>query len=259
MCTVIILNEVHPRWPLLVAANRDEFFARPSTGPQLLSEQPRSVGGRDQQAGGTWMGVSPSGFFAALTNQRAAVGRDDSRRSRGEVVVELMRRGTAPSARCWITGVEPDEYNPFNVVYGAPGQVWVSHGVDGLKPQRLEVGVQVLPNERLNSKAFPKVNRARALCSDLPDDDEALFAHLQRVLSDGECPTDFSVIEDAPFDAELQGRLHALQVKTPVYGTCSASIFGVSSEGETRYLFADGPPDVTAFEDHSTLVRGQNK
>ena len=254
MCTVIILNEVHPRWPLVVAANRDEFFGRPSTGPQVLIDQPRSIGGRDEQAGGTWMAVSATGFFAALTNQRAAAGRDNSRRSRGEVVLDLMRRGTSPSARCWITGVDATEYNPFNIVYGTPGNVWVSHGVDKLKPQRLEKGIQVLPNDRLNSGGFPKVERARALCRDMPLEDEAFFDHLKGILTDDFCPKEFPVSTAQQIPVDLQQKLHALQVKTPLYGTRSSSIFAVSNQGGIRYLFADGPPDTTPFIEYSEYL-----
>ena len=182
MCTVIILNDVHARWPLIVAANRDEFFLRPSAGPQVLSEQPRAVGGRDELAGGTWMGVSPSGFFAALTNQRARGNRNGQLKSRGAVVMDIMQRGTVPSARCWITNVDAAEYNPFNIVYGTPRNVWVSHSGEKLRPEQLEKGVQVLPNARLNATSFPKVERARSLCASLPDDDDGLFEHLKAVL-----------------------------------------------------------------------------
>ncbi|MFW5921048.1 MAG: NRDE family protein, partial [Polyangiales bacterium] len=63
MCTIVVLHHVHPRHPLIVAANRDEFYERPATPPHVLSEQPRVVGGLDRRAGGTWMGVTGGGLF----------------------------------------------------------------------------------------------------------------------------------------------------------------------------------------------------
>ena len=169
-------------------------------------------------------------------------------------MVDLMRRGTTPSARCWITGVDATQYNPFNVVYGTPGDVWVSHSAEKLKPQRLETGVQVLPNGRINAADFPKVGRARTLCAELPKGDEALFEHLMSVLADQHRPDAFPEFTAGGFSKDVQASLHALQVKTPQYGTCSSSIFAVSAHGECRYLFADGPPDVTPFEDYTDLL-----
>ena len=67
MCTIVILRHVHSEWPLVLAANRDEFYGRPTQGPQLLSESPRVVGGRDVERGGTWMGTTDSGLFVGLT------------------------------------------------------------------------------------------------------------------------------------------------------------------------------------------------
>ncbi|HEY0094574.1 MAG TPA: NRDE family protein, partial [Archangium sp.] len=62
MCTILILRHVHPEWPLVLAANRDEFHARPATGPRVLLESPLAVGGRDVERGGTWMGVTHEGI-----------------------------------------------------------------------------------------------------------------------------------------------------------------------------------------------------
>ena len=63
MCTMILLKGVHPKWPLVVAANRDEFYSRPTAGPQRLVSDPVVFGGKDLQAGGTWLGVTPRGFL----------------------------------------------------------------------------------------------------------------------------------------------------------------------------------------------------
>src|SRR6201999_151575 len=95
MCTVLILRHVHPELPLILAANRDELFERPTTGPQLLPGTPRFFVPRlDQARGGTWMGVTDTGFFVGLTNQRGSQNLGVAPRSRGEVVLQTLRAGS---------------------------------------------------------------------------------------------------------------------------------------------------------------------
>ena len=95
MCTLIVIHRVVPGLPAVFAANRDEYFDRPATGPIVLDPALGIVGGKDLVAGGTWMGLTPGGFFAGLTNQRQYGGPDRARRSRGEVVLETLSRGGA--------------------------------------------------------------------------------------------------------------------------------------------------------------------
>ena len=90
MCTIVLLVDAHPRYPVLVAANRDEFHARAADGPRVLVPATRAVGGRDALAGGTWMGVSARGLFAGLTNQRTGEGPAPGLRSRGEVPLGVL-------------------------------------------------------------------------------------------------------------------------------------------------------------------------
>src|SRR5881409_2866861 len=99
VCTLAAFVRIFPAWPLVVAANRDEFLARPATAPQLLREEaPRAVGGRDLTAGGTWLGVAETGVVAGILNRRTSTPPDASYRSRGLLCLDLLGCATAGEA-----------------------------------------------------------------------------------------------------------------------------------------------------------------
>jgi len=162
MCTLVVLNRVVPGLPVVLAANRDEFFGRPATGPIVLDPETGVVGGRDLVAGGTWMGVGPGGFFAGITNQRIYGERDPTLRSRGEIVLEVLRAGESrgtDAARAWLESIDAAAYSPFNLIFGTADALWVAYGRRDLKIEPVPVGVHILPNDVLDSAEFPKVER----------------------------------------------------------------------------------------------------
>lgn len=262
MCTLIVIHRVVPGLPALFAANRDEFFARPSAGPMVLDAETGVVGGRDLTAGGTWMGLSPGGFFAGLTNQRQPGGADRSRRSRGEVVLDTLRagaRGGLPAARAYLEGLDGRDFNPFNLVFGTAEALWVAYGRatgDGaLRFEAVPPGVHVLPNDVLDSTAFPKVARIRGRLTELPSDWRGLRARLIEVLADDTPPARLPEAPTETLPAEVLGALHAVKVVLPSYGTRSSSLAALVPGGVARYAFADGPPGEAAFVDHLPLLR----
>src|SRR5690349_8113988 len=94
MCTLIAAVRQFPGFPLVIAANRDEFLGRPSTPPRLWSGEAPFLAPRDEQAGGTWLGLTPTGMFVGVTN-RFGVPKDGKRSSRGMLVVDALRKPTA--------------------------------------------------------------------------------------------------------------------------------------------------------------------
>ncbi|MCA9543994.1 MAG: NRDE family protein [Myxococcales bacterium] len=257
MCVILVARDLHPDWPVCIAANRDEFKARPSAGPRVLQETPRAIGGLDLKAGGTWMGATATGFFAGLTNQRTYTRADPARRSRGEVVAGALARADVAVVCAWLATLRPDDYNPFNLLFGTATDLWVAYAWPGEAAVRFEPvppGLHVLPNDRLDSPDFPKVARAQALLAEVPPGE--LFPAMQRALADTQVP---SPLPDEPLNRlpkALRGPLHALRVITPLYGTVSATAVALIPSGVAQYRFARGAPGDAPFEDVIGLLRG---
>jgi uncharacterized protein with NRDE domain len=158
MCTIAILIRVADV-PLVVAANRDELYARPTRPPEVLG--PAIVGGVDALSGGTWLAVNRAGRFAAVTNQRALDTPPPGLRSRGLAVKELA---AAEDPDAYVAELDPKRYASMNLVWGDAARVSVAYlrRDSGEKTiEELPQGVHVLCNDRLGSCDFPRGDRLR--------------------------------------------------------------------------------------------------
>lgn len=264
MCTIVMLVEAHPTFPLVVAANRDEYYARGAEPPLVLADgATRVVGGRDRARSGTWMGATGSGFFAGVTNQRTGHTADTSLRSRGEVVLEALRRGDPEAVSDWLTGLDGAAYNAFNLAFGRAGDVRVAY-VRREDPKvtvvRLGPGVHTLANDVLGSPHFPKAERATARASRITAAAwEPTAASLTALMADHETPPG-EALPPAPPGSLMPGvllrRLQALCVHTPVYGTVSSTLMAFEAARVARYAYADGAPCRTPFRDVTALFEG---
>lgn len=261
MCTIIVLNQVHAEFPVVVAANREEFYARPTAGPEVLLTQPVAVGGRDLLANGTWMGATAGGLFVGLTNQRSYSGNVTGLRSRGELVVEALRAGSREAVRALMEATDASLYNSFNLIYGDAAQLEVAHGrrqSGSIEIEEVPTGVSALSNDRLDAPDFPKVQRARQLSRKHIDAPwPALSIALHQVLGDHQQPQLDDLTEPPPgsvFDRQGLQQLQALCVHTPVYGTRSSTVMALRDGGVAHYLHAEGPACQSQMRDVSELL-----
>jgi len=263
MCTIVVLRGVRADYPLVIATNRDEFYARSASGAVRLLDQPATVGGRDLVKGGTWMGVTRDGLFVGVTNQRTLVPPDPTKRSRGELVLEALRLGTAAAVTDMLLRLDASAYNAFNLMWGDAQALFVGYARDErptLEIEPVPEGVHVLPNDRLDDAESPKVARARALLAPyLEADFAALEAALKRTLADRVRP-ELGALPDWPLPAHMSRdflrELSALCIRTPLYGTRSSTLVALTPGGVGRYLYADGPPDQTELVDVTRLFSG---
>jgi uncharacterized protein with NRDE domain len=264
MCTLVMMVDTHPTWPLVLAANRDEYYTRAADAPSVLDAgPPRIVGGRDRARAGTWMGATRAGFFAGVTNQRTGRPADTTLRSRGEVVLDVLRRGDPDAAEAWLRTLDGRDFNPFNLAFGRAGDVRVAY-VRPEAPQvtfeRLGPGVHTLANDRLDSPHFPKARRATARAARVTTPAwEATVMALAALLGDHDVPAD-EVLPPTPpgllLDTFMLRRLQALCVHTPVYGTVSSTLMALTEGGVAHYAYADGAPCTTTFHDVTALFDG---
>ena len=245
MCTLAAFVRVFPTHPLVVAANRDEYLARPATPPMLLREEsPRAFGGRDLRAGGTWLGASEAGLVAGMLNRRTATPPDPTCRSRGQLCLDLLGCATAAEAAVRVAAEPAGRYNPFNLLLADRRDAFVVSQPRNERPgaTRLEPGLHLLTNLDLNDPTCPRItasHRGFAAAGDgfgRDGDVDALVARLQTVLAD----------HATALDPRGPG---SLCVHMGPYGTRSSSVLLVPAVAEpVRYFHADGPPCQTRLQ-----------
>lgn len=262
MCTLVLLHHVHPDWPLVLAANRDERYARPATGAALLSLSPRILGGRDLERQGTWMGVTDGGLFVGLTNQRGSASLLRAPRSRGEVVLRALETGSVEGIERYLGGLDPGDYLPFNLLYGTTETLRVAYArttSERLHVESVPPGVHVLSNDVLDSPALPKVARARMLAERAAHTPWPRSVELlQTMLADHQLPE--RAPEPLPEERghleenEITRPYQALCIHTPEYGTRSSAIIALAPGRVGQYLTTDSAPCQGAFQDVTHLL-----
>jgi uncharacterized protein with NRDE domain len=244
MCTLIALHRCVPGAPLVVAANRDEYHARPAEGP-ALRETPGGpvVAPRDLRAGGTWLGLNRHGSFAALTNRPTACA-DPMRRSRGLLVLDALAPAKASEAADRLSTLPAGAYNPFNLLVADAENAFVAVYEESVRVEALEPGVHVIGNADPDDRRNPKIDRLlgrsqRALASG-PERLLAELADVCRGHEGGESPLSHACIH----------------VSERGYGTRSSTLLWLGEPGTaSEWHFADGPPCRTAYQDRSSLLR----
>ncbi|MCF8151719.1 MAG: NRDE family protein [Burkholderiaceae bacterium] len=231
MCLILVAWRVHPGYPLVVAANRDEFFARPTAPASFWAEAPRVLAGRDLEAGGTWMGIGRNRRFAALTNFRDPAQNRKDAPSRGGLVANFLTGDERPQDYLRRIETSATECNGYNLLVSDGESLWWSSNMGGAARQ-LEPGVYGVSNHLLDTP-WPKVGAgktalARALES-LPAD-QALFELLH---DDGVHPDEHLPQTGIPLDWERL--LSSAFVKSPDYGTRSSTVLCIGNDGWTGF------------------------
>jgi len=244
MCLILFAWQAHPRYELLLAANRDEFHARPTAPAAFWPEQPDILAGRDLEAGGTWLGVTRDGRFAALTNYRESgrTGRS-APRSRGLLVNDWLVGAGAPLEAARRLATDGDAYGGYNLLLGRPGELaYLSNR--GAGPRAVAAGVHGLSNHLLDT-AWPKVRagreRLQALLASAHVDTERLFD----LLADA-APTEGTLPDGVAARLAPENLARQLFIRSPVYGTRCSTVLLIERSGrvqfEERRFDADARP-----------------
>lgn len=240
MCLILVAWQVLPELPLVVAANRDEFFARPTAAAALWPDGIPFVAGRDLEAGGTWLGIGAAGRFAAVTNVREP-GKPAGAQSRGELPRDFLL-GSASAAE-FSSGIDMNAFSGFNLLLGDGRELWYcSNRADA--PCRLQPGIYGVSNHLLDTPwpklASSKQRFAEAL-SALPA--EAGFFDL---LADEEIVPD-SALPTTGVPLEWERCLSAVFVRSPDYGTRASTLVSVDTNGTGTLTERSFGPDAEAI------------
>ena len=160
MCLILLVWRVHPEYPCVLAANRDEFHGRATAAAGWWSERPALLAGRDLEAGGTWLGVTRAGRFAALTNYRDPSLVRDAVPSRGNLVTQFLESGHSVADYLAHLRRVGAAYNPFNIIFSDGERLGIFESVRG-EGRELGAGVYGLSNHLLDTP-WPKVRIAKS-------------------------------------------------------------------------------------------------
>ncbi len=236
MCLIVLAWEASPKTRLAVAANRDEFFARRAAPAAWWADAPDILAGRDLEAGGTWLGVTRKGRFAALTNFRdVSAPKKDGAPSRGALAADFLRGG-APAAD-YVAAVRPGagRYHGFNLLVSDGAELWSFSNVEG-DPVRLGPGVRGLSNHLLETP-WPKVMAARSRLEaalGTADGAEDLERRLLDLLEDRATAPD-GTLPATGLPPDWERALSAAFVELPAYGTRASTTLVVGADGAARF------------------------
>lgn len=227
MCLIVFAWRPNSPLVLRLAANRDEFYARPSAPLGQWQDAPEVFAGRDLEAGGTWLGISASGRFAALTNIRDP--RQPTRaRSRGELTADFLCSDMSPHAYLQRVSTGAAQYAGFNLLIGDPTQLWHFNSCEG-EARQLESGVYGLSNASLDTP-WPKLVQARnALQADVETDDETLMA----IMADNRQAADH-LLPDTGVGLATERLLSSVFISSAAYGTRASTTLALRQDGRWR-------------------------
>jgi uncharacterized protein with NRDE domain len=231
VCLILVAWQVHARYPIVIAANRDEFHRRPTAAAHWWADQPQLLAGRDLEAHGTWLGITRGGQIAALTNFRAPDQVKRSAPSRGRLVVEMLAsHAPLPQRVAQLRALSP-QYSGFNLLCTDGRQLTVFESASAAS-RVLVPGIYGLSNHLLDTP-WPKVQRAKSRLSDalnaMPDDDTLLdLLRDERVAADHELPR-------TGVSLEWERLLSSAFIRGADYGTRSSTIIRVDLAGSVDF------------------------
>lgn len=232
MCLIVFSFKNHPEYPFILAANRDEFYGRPTQAAHIWQTSPKIVAGKDEKAGGTWLGISKNGRFAALTNHRKMDDIKEDTTSRGIIVKDFLLSRDNPRKYLAELQKKGDQFNGFNLIAGTFNDLYYisnrKEGVHKIQPGNHAVSNAFLdtpwPKTEEVSESFSKIVKEERV------DEEKLFNMLQ---SDKTYPLE--KLPDTGLAKDLEKAVSSIFIETDNYGTRSSTIVTVDNNRTVHF------------------------
>lgn len=222
----------HPEYRLVLAANRDEFYDRPTLSADFWEEDKNILAGRDLKAGGTWLGITRTGRFAAITNYREPDAFKPHAPSRGKLISGFLQETSAPCDYLRKVAARSSLYNGFNILAGDTETLCYFSNRDG-GVKELEPGTHGLSNHLLDTP-WPKVGLGKRLLGSVLDGNvvpERVF----RILQDRTQPHDGDLPRTG-LTLEWERMLSSIFITSPIYGTRSSTLITIDYNGDVNFI-----------------------
>jgi uncharacterized protein with NRDE domain len=234
MCLILLAYDSHPAYRLILAANRDEFFARPTAAARFWEDAPHILAGRDLKEKGTWLGVTRSGRIAALTNFRDPGTERQEAPSRGSLVSDFLRGSGSVDDYLEFLGNEGSTYNGFNLIFGDMERLcWFSNHERAHR--FLEPDIHGLSNHLLDTP-WPKVERGKEALGELVAQGKTVQAEgLFAILADRTVPPD-GLLPETGVGIDLERLLSPLFITSAFYGTRSSTVILIERNNLVTFI-----------------------
>ncbi len=251
MCLIFFSYDVHPKYRLVIAANRDEFYDRPTNPLDFWEDAPYILGGRDLKGKGTWLGMTRTGRLGAITNFRDSGAVKTDVPSRGILVSDFLAGDESPEDYLERMQTVGHRYNGFNLLIGdESGLFHYSNRGEGI--EKIMPGLYGLSNHLLDTP-WPKVVKGKAQLFPLFEKEEIHAENVFQILRDRERPPDKD-LPDTGVGLMLERMLSPLFVTSEIYGTRSSSIILVEREGNASFAERTYVPKGENRVEHETRI-----
>lgn len=233
MCIILLARGAHPNYPLILAANRDEYYERPTARAAFWEDDADVLAGRDLERGGTWLGVTRRGRVAAITNYREPLVKMKDAPSRGLLVSRFLSGTEKPDEYLRGLSTGAHLYQGFNLFVGTPSGLFYFSNRGGA-PLEIPQGVHGLSNHLLNTP-WPKVARGQSALRRVIEDKNFSIEEIFEVLADDARAEDYALPQTG-IGLEMERVLSPLFIKTPVYGTRSSTVLLINRRREAVFV-----------------------
>lgn len=231
MCLITFAFNVHPKYKFILAANRDEFYARPTSTAGWWQDHSEILGGRDLEAMGTWMGINKNGRFAAVTNYRDLKNLKSHAKTRGDLPTDFLIGTQTPKAYAEQVHQSGEDYNGFNLIVMDEDLAYVSNYVD--ESYELNFGLYGLSNALLDTP-WTKVEKAKSSLDHLIQKKFDLNDLVEMMQDDQKASDD--ALPETGLDYEREKALSAMCIRTSEYGTCCSTAIRIDYEGNVEFM-----------------------
>ena len=233
MCLIVIGYNYHPDYKLFFAANRDEFYHRPSSPADFWNDEPSLLAGRDLKEGGTWCGITKNGRFAAITNYRDMKLIKKDALSRGRIVTDFLLGTSSPEFYSNELKESSDLYNGYGLIFGDVNEL-LFFSSQTKKTIKIETGIHGLSNHLLDTPWF-KVRKAKELLKKAIDKGDTLVDDLFLMLSDKTISPE-NELPDTGLPKEIERNISSIFVETPDYGTRSSTVILIDKKDNVTFI-----------------------
>lgn len=234
MCLLLLALNKHPVYKLVIAANRDEYYKRPTARAAFWDDHPCLLAGKDLRGGGTWFGVTKSGKIAGITNYREPSSMKTNAPSRGRIVTDFLSGEKGPEEYLEHLAATAGDFNGFNLLVGQKEALyWYSNRTDTIK--KCAPGIHGLSNKHLNTP-WPKVVQGKESLENILSGRDVLSTDpLFQMLRDKSLPAD-EHLPDTGVGLEWERILSPVFVASPTYGTRSSTLLFIHHNDRVTFL-----------------------